>query len=86
MPNFSITPARITLPTVGACTWAAGSQVCTGKDGILTAKVNSIAISASIAASPVSGGVSIHRRMSKLPVARYSPMIASKSGSEPSSV
>ena len=31
-------PARITLPAVGACTWASGSQVCSGNSGTLIAK------------------------------------------------
>ena len=38
MPSFSMTPARITDPAVGAWVWASGSQVCTGKSGTLTAK------------------------------------------------
>ncbi len=31
-------PARSTLPAVGACTWASGSQVCSGNSGTLMAK------------------------------------------------
>ena len=38
MPSFSMTPARITEPAVGASVWASGSQVWTGKSGTLTAK------------------------------------------------
>ena len=38
MPSFSMTPARITEPAVGAWVWASGSQVCSGKIGTLTAK------------------------------------------------
>ena len=38
MPSFSITPARITEPAVGAWVWASGSQVCTGNNGTFTAK------------------------------------------------
>ena len=37
MPSFSITPARITEPAVGAWVWASGSHVCSGKIGTLTA-------------------------------------------------
>ena len=36
-PSFSRMPARMTEPAVGACTWASGSQVCTGHIGIFTA-------------------------------------------------
>ena len=38
MPSFSITPARITEPAVGAWVWASGSHVCSGKIGTFTAK------------------------------------------------
>ena len=38
MPSFSMTPARITEPAVGASVWASGSQVCSGNSGTLTAK------------------------------------------------
>ena len=38
MPSFSITPARITDPAVGASVWASGSHVCTGMSGTFTAK------------------------------------------------
>ena len=37
MPSFSITPARITEPAVGASVCASGSQVCSGKSGTLIA-------------------------------------------------
>ena len=37
VPSFSITPARITEPAVGAWVWASGSHVCNGKIGTLTA-------------------------------------------------
>ena len=37
MPSFSITPARITEPPVGAWVCASGSQVCSGNSGTLTA-------------------------------------------------
>ncbi len=37
-PIFSSTPARITLPAVGASTCASGSQVCSGHIGTFTAK------------------------------------------------
>ena len=37
MPSFSITPARITEPAVGAWVWASGSHVCSGNIGTLTA-------------------------------------------------
>ena len=38
VPSFSMTPARITEPAVGAWVWASGSHVCSGKIGTLTAK------------------------------------------------
>ena len=38
MPSFSMTPARITEPAVGASVWASGSQVCSGNSGTLTEK------------------------------------------------
>ena len=38
VPSFSITPARITEPAVGASVCASGSQVCSGKSGTLIAK------------------------------------------------
>ena len=34
---MSITPAKITEPAVGACVWASGSHVCSGKTGTFTA-------------------------------------------------
>ena len=37
VPSFSITPARITEPAVGAWVCASGSQVCSGKIGTFTA-------------------------------------------------
>ncbi len=40
VPIFSRTPARMTLPAVGACTCASGSQVCSGKIGTLMAKLS----------------------------------------------
>ena len=40
MPIFSSTPARITLPAVGASTWASGSQVWNGNSGTLIAKAS----------------------------------------------
>ena len=38
VPNFSRTPAKITLPPVGAWSCASGSQACVGKNGVLIAK------------------------------------------------
>src|SRR5262245_65431366 len=38
VPIFKRTPARITLPGVGASTWASGSHVWKGKRGTLIAK------------------------------------------------
>ena len=38
MPILSSTPARSTLPPVGASTWASGSQVWKGTIGTFTAK------------------------------------------------
>ena len=40
MPILSMTPARSTLPAVGASTWASGSQVWNGKIGTLMAKAS----------------------------------------------
>ena len=40
MPIFSITPARMIEPPVGASTCASGSQVCSGKSGTLMAKAS----------------------------------------------
>ena len=40
MPIFRSTPARITLPAVGASTWASGSQVWKGTIGTLMAKAS----------------------------------------------
>ena len=37
-PNFNSKLASITDPSVGACTCASGSHLCTGIIGILTAK------------------------------------------------
>ncbi len=37
MPSFSNTPASTTEPAVGACVWASGNHVCSGKIGTLTA-------------------------------------------------
>ena len=38
VPIFSITPARMTEPAVGASVCASGSHVCSGKIGTLMAK------------------------------------------------
>src|SRR3954466_3113450 len=38
VPIFSITPASTIDPATGACTWASGSQVCSGNIGTLIAK------------------------------------------------
>ena len=40
MPILSITPARSTLPAVGASTCASGSQVWNGKIGTLIANAS----------------------------------------------
>ena len=40
MPIFRSTPARITLPAVGASTWASGSHVWNGNIGTLMAKAS----------------------------------------------
>src|SRR5213593_2422818 len=40
VPIFRRTPARITLPAVGASTWASGSQVWNGNSGTLIAKAS----------------------------------------------
>ncbi len=40
MPSFSITPARITEPPVGASTWASGNQVWSGNIGTFTANAS----------------------------------------------
>ena len=37
VPSFSITAARMTDPAVGACVWAWGNHVCSGKIGTFTA-------------------------------------------------
>ena len=37
MPSFSNTPASTTEPAVGACVWASGNHVWSGKIGTLTA-------------------------------------------------
>ena len=38
LPNFNKTAAKTILPTVGASTWASGSQKCNRKQGSLTKK------------------------------------------------
>ncbi len=66
VPSLSRTPARTTLPAVGASVWARGSQVCSGNSGVLTANVTNMAMNVSVAASPVSGGAAMTARMSKV--------------------
>ena len=41
----------MTEPAVGACTWASGSQVCTGHIGIFTAKLAKKASHSQVCAS-----------------------------------
>ena len=55
VPSFSITPARITEPAVGASVCASGSQVCSGKSGTLMAKArkNAPNISSSVRAGRI---------------------------------
>ena len=68
MPIFSMTPARMIEPAVGASVWASGSHVCSGNIGTLmanaTAKarntqravtIDSAWLSASLTRSNVSG-------------------------------
>ena len=38
VPSLSLRTARRTDPTVGASTWASGSQMCSGNSGIFAAK------------------------------------------------
>ncbi len=66
MPSLRSTPARTTLPAVGASTWASGSQVWTGTSGVLTAKATSIATKVRVAAGPPRGGAAMMARMSKV--------------------
>ena len=72
MPSFSITPARITEPAVGALVWASGSQVCNGKSGTLTAKAMAKARNshrAVLARSPGSSAIATTSKVSAPPVA-----------------
>ncbi len=55
----------MTLPAVGASTWASGSQVCRGKIGTLMAKASAKARQASNSARPASG-VAVMAAMSKV--------------------
>ena len=48
MPSFSMMPARITEPPVGASTWASGSQVWNGNIGTFTANARKKAKNSSI--------------------------------------
>src|SRR5215469_5209857 len=52
VPILRRTPARITLPAVGASTWASGSQVWNGNIGTLIAKPRKNAKNSHIAAAP----------------------------------
>ena len=52
MPIFSSTPARITLPGVGASAWASGSQVWNGHIGTLMAKASAKARNMRFCARP----------------------------------
>ena len=38
VPSLSLRTASRTDPTVGASTWASGSQICSGNSGILAAQ------------------------------------------------
>jgi hypothetical protein len=60
VPIFSRTPARITLPAVGASTCASGSHVWNGKSGTLIANASAKARNMRSWASP--GGIT--QRMS----------------------
>ena len=51
-PIFRSTPARITLPAVGASTWASGSQVWNGNIGTLIAKASAKARNSRFCAAP----------------------------------
>ena len=52
VPIFSSTPARITLPGVGASVWASGSQVWNGHIGTLMAKASAKARNMRFCARP----------------------------------
>ena len=53
VPIFSMTPARMIEPPVGASTWASGSQVCSGKSGTLMAKARAKAKKRSASVVPL---------------------------------
>src|SRR5262245_65322388 len=52
VPILRSTPARITLPAVGASTWASGSQVWNGNIGTLIAKASANARKSRLCARP----------------------------------
>ena len=62
MPSFSMTPARMTEPAVGAWVWAWGSHVCSGKIGTFTA--NAMANDAKSQRAVVGGEVGLLARSS----------------------
>ena len=93
MPILSMTPARSTLPAVGASTWASGSQVWNGKIGTLIAKASANAAKSQGAAGPSGAGVlpaGARRRTTACPVAactfQTSTTIATSISSEPAIV
>ena len=90
MPILSRTPARIAEAGPGALTWAGGSQVCTGKTGVLMPKPMTNARNTSPGTTPAaaSGGVSIIARMSKVSVGMFSAstMMPMRISSDPASV
>ena len=87
----------MTEPAVGACTWASGSQVCTGHIGIFTAKEAKNARNNSVCNPPVmvrprtaigslenSNAISVG--MSVEPAATYIAIIATSIKTEPRNV
>ena len=92
MPIFSSTPARITLPAVGASVCASGSQVWNGNIGTLIAKARAKARNISVWARPAGSTNCARAGRSKVyvPVAapywKYRARMATSMRSEPASV
>ena len=87
MPIFSSTPARITLPTVGASVCASGSQVCSGHSGLFTANATAnSANAAQLGACGTGRAPPVSATRSAVPAAATTVNTPTSSSTEPNSV
>lgn len=86
MPILSSTPARTTLPTVGACVCASGSQECSGQSGLFTAKASASSVNAASWVPRDRPVPPVSATTSAVPAAATTTNTPTSSSTEPNSV